>query len=72
MTTTEKLGWLIVTIGLLVAVAAIIITPILDKADDSKDEIEDIKFESGSGTSSFNMPKDHIVLADGSKVVWTA
>lgn len=45
MTTIEKLGWIALVLTLIVAVAAVIIQPIYDKAVDTKREIEEIQFE---------------------------
>lgn len=45
MTTLEKIGWMAVTIGLLIGVTKVIIEPIYVKAKDQGKELEDIKFD---------------------------
>lgn len=54
MTSIEKLGWIGLILTLLVAVAAVIIQPIYDKAVETQQEIENIEFEDPS-TSSLNI-----------------
>ncbi|AOT68348.1 hypothetical protein [Geosporobacter ferrireducens] len=70
MTTTEKLAWFIITVGLVVAVAALIISPILNKADDVKDDINGIEFKTGSVPNHYNLGIDELtekVLNDSLK-----
>lgn len=50
MATIEKLGWIGLILTLLIAVAAVIIQPIYDKAVETQQEIEEIQFEDPSAS----------------------
>lgn len=45
MLTLEKVGWIAVILGLIIAVTAAIVVPIYDKAKDQGDSIGDIEFD---------------------------
>ncbi len=63
MVTTENLIWLILIIGLIVAVAAFIIAPILDKAGEANDEIDVIEFNTGSVSNHYSRNVDEFMEA---------
>lgn len=45
MLTLEKVGWIAVILGLIIAVTAAIVVPIYDKAKDQGESIEGIEFD---------------------------
>lgn len=45
MLTLEKVGWIAVILGLIIAVTAAIVVPIYDKAKEQSTEIDNIQFE---------------------------
>lgn len=54
MDTLEKVGWIAIVLALLVAVAAVIIQPIYNKAVEQKDSINAIEFDTSSKDTSLD------------------
>lgn len=57
METVENLIWFILLMGLIVAVAVSIITPIFDKAGEVKGEMDVIEFNTGSVSNHMSIDK---------------
>ena len=56
MLTLEKIAWVAIVLGLVIAVTAVIVKPIYNKADEQGKELNKIKFEvsyEGYGTNRY-------------------
>ena len=60
MLTLEKIAWVAIVLGLVIAVTAVIVKPIYNKADEQGKEITDIKFE-----TTYHIQESPKILLEG-------